>query len=181
VTDYAGPIRLLLLDVDGVLTDGALHIGPSGEAVKVFNVRDGVAVGLLRAHGIQTGLLSGRASAPLDERIRSLGIGIARTGRLDKPTALAEILAEAGLPGAAVAYVGDDVVDLELIGLVGRFYAPADAHPLVLARADHVLTAAGGRGAGREAAEDVLLTGGLTLEEAYRPLMDQWGARRVVQ
>jgi len=178
---YQGPIGLVLFDVDGVLTDGSLHIGEHGECVKTFNVRDGLAIALLRAHGIRSGVLSGKTSAPLDHRISQLKFDVAVTGRLEKREAYAEILRDTQLGQAQIAYVGDDVVDLPLAGRVGRFYAPADAHPLVIARADHVVQAVGGRGVAREVAEHVLLSAGLSLEHMYQPLLDHWNRFDAVQ
>lgn len=178
---YSGQIRLVLFDVDGVLTNGTLLLDGNGEALKAFNVRDGLAVALLRAHGIRTGVLSGKASSPLDFRIRQLGFDVAITGKLEKEDALAAIGEQEGLDYASIAYVGDDVVDLPLVGLVGRFYAPADAHPLVLAHADHVLASRGGGGAARETADHILVSAGLTLEQAYAPLLKQWGRLNAVQ
>ena len=181
VNTYDGPIRLVLFDVDGVLTDGSLVFDGAGEALKIFHVRDGLAVSLLRAHGIRTGVLSGKESDPLDFRVRQLNFDVAMTGRLDKADALESICHQEGMDRMAVAYAGDDVVDLPLAGIVGRFYAPSDAHPLVLRRADHVLQAHGGRGAAREMAEHVLMSGGLSLEQAYEPLLNQWERFDVVQ
>lgn len=178
---YSGPIRLVLFDVDGVLTDGSLILDGEGEAVKAFNVRDGLAVALLRAHGIRSGVMSGKTSRPLDFRVRQLGFDVAVTGKLEKVHALESIVRQEGLDASAIAYVGDDVVDLPLAGRVGRFYAPADAHPLVLTHADHILIARGGRGAAREAVDHILLSGGLTLEQAYAPLLEQWERFDAVQ
>lgn len=178
---YQGPIRLVLFDVDGVLTDGSLDVDGCGEAIKRFNVRDGLAVGLLRAHGIKSGILSGKQSAPLDFRIKQLGFDLAITGKLEKREAYAIIKQENGLEDAQIAYVGDDVVDLPLAGEVAMFYAPADAHPLVLDRADHVLKTRGGRGVARELAEHLLMQDGLSLEDAYRPLIGQWDRHHAVQ
>lgn len=178
---YSGPIKLVLFDVDGVLTDGSLFIDGRGETMKTFNVRDGLAVALLRAHAIRTGVLSGKSSSSLDFRVQQLGFDVAVTGRLEKMEAFAGICEQEGLDGAAVAYVGDDVVDLPLAGCVGYFYAPADAHPLVLQRADRVLEASGGRGAARETAEHILTSSGLSLEQAYEPLLEQWGRFNAVQ
>ena len=178
---YSGEIRLLLFDVDGVLTDGTLLVGPEGEIAKPFNVRDGLAVALLRAHGIRTGILSGKASAALTYRAEELDLDFAVMGQLDKVIAIVGVLESAGLSSSQVAYVGDDVVDLALIGRVGRFYAPADAHPLVLERADYVLSSRGGFGAGRETAEHLLLSSGMSMEECYAPLIGSWGAHNAVQ
>ena len=181
VSRYQGPIRLLLLDVDGVLTDGSLYVGADGESFKCFNVKDGLAVGLLRAHGIRTGILSGRSSAALDRRIEQLEIDIALTGRIEKRHAIAELIDSTGIDADEIAYVGDDVVDLPLIGLVGQFFAPSDAHPLVLQKCDHILGAQGGKGAVREAAEAILTAGGLSLEQSYEPLLNGWENYRAAQ
>ncbi|MNT93252.1 3-deoxy-D-manno-octulosonate 8-phosphate phosphatase KdsC [compost metagenome] len=94
---------------------------------------------------------------------------------------MAAICGDLGINEAEIAYVGDDVVDLPLAGRVGRFYAPSDAHPLVLAAADVVADAQGGRGVGREVAERVLAEGGVGLKEAYAPLIAGWNAAGAVQ
>lgn len=174
-------IKLVLFDVDGVLTDGTIWMGPSGEVVKGFHVQDGLAVTLLRAHGIRSGVLSGKASAPLDVRIEQLGFDVAVTGTLGKAAALVEISEAQGIPPDEIAFVGDDVVDLPLAGVVGRFYAPSDAHRSVLAVADVVLKRRGGRGVAREAAEHVLATQGLSLEDMYKPLIEEISNSHVVQ
>lgn len=178
---YQGPIRLLLLDVDGVLTDGSLLLSSRGEDIKRFNVRDGLAVALLRAHQIQTGILSGKSSGALDFRIQQLGIELAVTGKLEKLSGLEHILERADLSAESVAYVGDDVVDLPLAGRVGAFYAPSDAHPLVVEKADYVLRSAGGHGAAREAAEHLLSLNGLSMDEIYAPLIGQWEENHAAQ
>lgn len=178
---YAGPVKLVLFDVDGVLTDGGLYLGPSGELLKKFNVRDGLAVSLLRCHGIRSGVLSGKSSEALDFRIQQLKFDVSVTGRLDKQSAYQKIKQDLGVEDAEVAYVGDDVVDLPLVGRVGLFFAPSDAHAMVLAKADHVMCARGGGGVAREVAEHVLLSGGLSLEQAYQPLMEGWSELHVVQ
>lgn len=178
---YNGSIRMLVSDVDGVLTDGTLYIGAGGEVLKPFNVRDGLAVALLRAHGLESGLLSGKASPALDERIRQLSIEFAITGQLEKRSAISQLAEQAGVTLSQIAYIGDDVVDLPLCGLVGVFYAPADAHPLVIERADRVVDARGGHGVAREVAEDILTSGGLDLRDAYAPLIADWSGFRAQQ
>lgn len=178
---YQGPIKLVLFDVDGVLTDGSLYLDGTGEAVKTFNVKDGLAVALLRSHGIGSGVLSGKSSAPLDYRLEQLKFDVAVTGRLEKREAYLALREERGLLDEQVAYVGDDVVDLPLVGLVGCFYAPADAHKLVRQRADHVLETIGGRGVARELAEHILLSDGMSLEQAYAPLIGQWSRHGAAQ
>ncbi len=178
---YQGPIKLVLFDVDGVLTDGSLHFTREGEAIKTFNVRDGLAIGLLRVHGVRCGVLSGKTSAPLDQRIQQLQFDLAITGKMDKRDAYEVIKHEEGLDNSQIAYIGDDVVDFPLIGQVGIFYAPGDAHELIRVGADHVLKASGGRGAARELAEHLLQSGGLSLAEVYQPLIDSLGDNNVVQ
>lgn len=178
---YQGAVRLVLFDVDGVLTDGSLHLDGEGERIKAFNVRDGLAIALLRAHGIRSGVLSGKSSAALDFRIRQLGFDVAVTGRLEKREAYVAIKREQGLSDMQIVYVGDDVVDLPLMGQVGRFYAPSDAHSLVLARADYVVRVCGGKGVAREVAEHVLQSDGLSIEQVYAPLIEQWSRFDAVQ
>lgn len=172
---YSGPIALVLLDVDGVLTNGSLHFTAIGESMKIFNVRDGVAVQLLRAHGIDVGVVSGRRGEPLSARLRELAIEIAMTGCTSKYESLVNFCASHSVDPHSIAYVGDDIVDLEVADMVGTFLAPSDAHRLVLDRADFVLNAAGGEGVGREAAEHILRLGGLTLEQMYSPFVERMG------
>ena len=112
---YAGPIRLVLFDVDGVLTDGSLIFDSTGEALKTFNVRDGLAIALLRVHGIRSGVLSGKTSGALDFRIQQLGFDVAVTGQLAKSEAFEAICIEEALENLSIAYVGDDVGDLRLL------------------------------------------------------------------
>ncbi len=178
---YQGGVQLVLFDVDGVLTDGSLYISGDGEQIKAFNVRDGLAISLLRSHGIRAGVLSGKSSPALDYRIRQLQFDVAVTGRLDKRDAYAAIKHEHDLSDEQIVYVGDDVVDLPLAGVVGRFYAPADAHPLVLSAANHVLRSKGGHGVAREVAEHVLQASGLSLSEVYQPLIGQWSRFHAAQ
>ncbi len=171
---YSGPVRLVLFDVDGVLTDGALHIGSEGEVFKNFNAKDGVAVALLRAHGIRSGIVSGKASAALDYRVRQLKLDLAVTGCHDKLSAYADLKRELGLNDEQIVFVGDDVIDLPVMRQVALSYAPADAHELVRRQVSHVTQARGGQGVAREAAEHLLRLGGLGLEDTYSPLLDEW-------
>ncbi len=178
---YQGPIRLVLFDVDGVLTDGSLYLDEQGERFKAFNVRDGLAIALLHAHGLRAGVLSGKSSKALDFRVRQLKFDVAMTGHLEKREAYEAIKREQMLDDTQIAYVGDDVVDLPLAGLVGCFYAPSDAHSLVLEAADYVVTSQGGKGVAREVVERILQAGGLSLQQAYQPLIAQWGRYDAVQ
>ncbi|WP_251978014.1 KdsC family phosphatase [Salinicola avicenniae] len=180
--DPRASVELVLFDVDGVLTDGTLLIGPEGEALKPFNVRDGVAVGLLRQHGIQSGVLSAKASQPLKTRASQLGMDVVKVGFHHKLEAIREIAEETGIAAEAIAFVGDDIIDIPVMNVVAVAYAPADAHPLVLESADHVTEACGGRGVAREVAESLLAARGLSLGEMYAHLLgDPDSLRGVVQ
>lgn len=181
MTHPTAAIRLLLLDVDGVLTDGQLHIGADGELFKSFNAKDGVAVALLKAHGIQTGIISGKSSPALEFRARQLKLDFVVTGCHDKLTAYRKIQQEQGLSDAQIAFVGDDVIDLPVMKVCGISYAPADAHVLALEAASHITESRGGHGVGREVAEHLLLSRGMTLAEAYSPLLDEWQGQKIQQ
>lgn len=154
-TPLAG-IRLLVLDVDGVLTDGRLYFGAEGEALKVFHVRDGHGLKLLQASGIQLAVVSGRRAAAVDVRMRELGITCVHQGIADKVAAVTTVAAAAGVPLSAVACITDDTTDLPLMAAVGLAVAVADAHPAVLAAAHHVTTLPGGQGAVRQLCDALL-------------------------
>ncbi len=149
-------IELLVLDVDGVLTDGSLYFGARGEALKVFNVRDGHGIKLLMAHGVEIAAVSGRRSAAVSARMRELGVRHVMQGCADKVQALRELCARLGTDPLASACIVDDTADLPLMSAVGCAAAVADAHPLVLAAAHWVAKAAGGRGAVRELCDALL-------------------------
>jgi YrbI family 3-deoxy-D-manno-octulosonate 8-phosphate phosphatase len=149
-------VRLLVLDVDGVLTDGSLPFSGEGQPTKTFNVRDGLGIKLLLQAGLQVALLSGRASAAVETRAAELGIPHVLLGVKDKVAALGDLLAQLGLEEGQVACMGDDLPDLEVLRRVGYPMAPADAVAEVKAVARLVTRAPGGRGAVREAAEYLL-------------------------
>ena len=146
----AADVALVVLDVDGVLTDGRLWFGPDGEALKVFHVRDGHGIRMLIAAGIRVAVISGRRSPAVAERMRELGVTDLAQGVADKAHALGELLARTAIEARQVACLVDDTPDLEMMTAVGLAAAVADAHPAVLAAATHVTRAAGGRGAVRE-------------------------------
>lgn len=154
-TALAG-IQLLVLDVDGVLTDGRLYFGAEGEALKVFHVRDGHGLKLLQAAGVQLAVVSGRRSAAVEARMRELGIPTVQQGVADKVTVVTTLAAAAGIPLSAVACITDDTTDLPLMGTVGLAVAVADAHPAVLAAAHHITTLPGGQGAVRQLCDALL-------------------------
>jgi 3-deoxy-D-manno-octulosonate 8-phosphate phosphatase (KDO 8-P phosphatase) len=156
IDELAAQIRLLVLDVDGVLTDGRLWFGADGETLKVFHVRDGAGLKALQQAGIQVAIISGRRSAAVERRCAELGIRHLFQGREDKAAALRELLAELAVSAAATACVVDDTPDLPLMAIVALPVAVADAHADVRAAARHVTRAAGGRGAVREVC-DLLL------------------------
>ena len=156
VYQRAQAIRLLILDVDGVLTDGRLYFDAKGEALKVFHVRDGHGIKMLQRAGIEVAFLSGRRSDAAYNRARELGISRFHEGLRDKVPVLEEIMAAMEIQLPEVAAVGDELVDLPLMSRVGLGVAVADAVPEVLAAAHWVTTLPGGRGAVREVC-DLLL------------------------
>lgn len=154
----AHAIRLLVLDVDGVLTDGRLYFGPRGEALKVFNVRDGAGIVQLRRAGVEVAVISGRRSPMVAARCRELGVRHLHQGVGDKLSVFRRLCARLKLAPAACACVGDDLADVPLMRAVAVSFAVADAHPQAR-RAAHVVTRrGGGAGAVREVCD--LLLGG---------------------
>jgi len=153
MTKRADSIKLLLTDVDGVLTDGGVFYGPEGEVMKQFNIRDGMAVERLRAVGIDVGIITGEHSPSVARRAEKLRIEVLHLGCKDKPAALRQILTQRQLAPEEIAYIGDDVNDQQIMGMVGVTAAPADALPQILAIADYICSRAGGHGAFREFAE----------------------------
>lgn len=154
-------IDLLLLDVDGVLTDGGIIYTDSGEEVKVFNSRDGFGIHLLLEAGIKVGIVTGRASRVLRHRCENLGIDLLFDGIDDKSSVLQEICKRTEIDPANMAFVGDDLVDLPLFTRVGFSIAVGDAHEVVKEKADWVTSAAGGSGAVREICDAILKSKGL--------------------
>lgn len=149
-------LKLLLMDVDGVMTDGTVLLLPDGKEAKAFHVRDGLAIVLAQRAGLCTGLLSGRASEVVDRRASELGMTVVRQGVRDKAAALREILAERELLSHEVAYVGDDLNDLAVMNEVGLSAAPSDAPFEIRAQAFMVLETRGGQGCVREFVEAIL-------------------------
>jgi 3-deoxy-D-manno-octulosonate 8-phosphate phosphatase (KDO 8-P phosphatase) len=152
----ASRIKLLLFDVDGVLTDGTVTIHEDGTESKAFGIRDGIAIVWARRAGLTVGLLSARASATTPHRAAQLGITIVHQGVRNKVEGYERIVADAGIGDAEVAYMGDDIVDLAVLARVGLSAAPANAVPEVRERVDWVSSSNGGGGAVRELVELVL-------------------------
>lgn len=149
-------IKLLLLDVDGVLTDGTLFIDEQGREYKAFHARDGYGIKCLRQHGIEVAVISGRHSPSVTQRMQSLGIAHVFQGVEDKLEPFQELLHTLQIQPWQTAHVGDDLLDLPLLQRVGLAIAVHDAHPSLLAHIDWRTTLPGGRGAVREVC-DVLL------------------------
>ncbi|MHB8070084.1 MAG: 3-deoxy-manno-octulosonate-8-phosphatase KdsC [Desulfobaccales bacterium] len=170
--ERAKNIRLLILDVDGVLTDGSLYFGPAGEALKVFHVRDGHGIKMLQKAGIEVAFLSGRRSDAAYHRAKELGIKRFFEGLRDKVATMKEIKAALQIRPQEVAVVGDDLVDLPIMNRAGLAVAVADAVPEVLAAAHWVTNLPGGKGAVRELC-DLLLKAQGKWEEAINPWMEK--------
>lgn len=154
-------IRLLLLDVDGVLTDGSIIYDDRGMETKAFNAKDGLGMRLLMDTGVDIGLVTGRSSEALKHRCRNLGISRLMDGVGDKAAALERVMSDTGLTQDQIAFVGDDLPDLAIMARVGLRIAVSDAHPAVRAMAHMVTQTPGGRGAVREVCEAILESKGL--------------------
>lgn len=152
----AARVRLVVFDVDGVLTDGSLYLGDDGQEYKAFHSRDGHGMKMLQEVGIEIGIITGRTSEVVRHRMESLGIRHVYQGQLQKLPAFQDLIARLGIDPDAVAYVGDDVVDLPIMVRVGLAIAVADAHPLVARHAHWQTANPGGRGAARDVCELVL-------------------------
>src|SRR5215217_6971553 len=144
--ERARRIRLLVLDVDGVLTDGRLYISATGEEMKVFHVRDGSGLVALQRAGVAVAIISGRSSAAVTRRAGELGIVHVRQGIAEKGAALDQLSMQLGLGRDEVACVGDDIPDIPMFERAGIAVAVADAHPEAAARADWQTQACGGCG-----------------------------------
>lgn len=156
VEERASRVRLLLFDVDGVLTDGIVVVHSDGSESKRFHIRDGAAIVWAQRAGLPVGLISARASGATAQRAAQLAVRYVQQGVADKREALDHILRDASLGDEAVAYMGDDLLDLPLLRRAGLAAAPADAAPEVRACAHWVSARAGGEGAVRELIELVL-------------------------
>jgi 3-deoxy-D-manno-octulosonate 8-phosphate phosphatase (KDO 8-P phosphatase) len=163
-------VKLLVLDVDGVLTDGRIIYTDSGEQVKQFSSKDGLGLRLLMDNGIQAGIITGRISGALTHRCRNLGIDLVFDGIFNKAEALERMAQQTRIDPSAMAFMGDDLIDLPAMARAGVAIAVADAVDEVKARADIVTQAAGGRGAVREICDAILKAAGLW-EKAMKPFL----------
>jgi 3-deoxy-D-manno-octulosonate 8-phosphate phosphatase (KDO 8-P phosphatase) len=155
-TERAKKIKMIIMDVDGTLTDGMLTVLPDGEELKSYNVRDGMGILMARLAGFKTGIITGKISKPLEKRAERLRIVELYQGILDKSKALAEILDRHNLTLEEIAYIGDDLGDLDVMKKVGLSAAVADAHPEVMNNSHFISRHDGGRGAVREFIEFIL-------------------------
>jgi len=149
-------IKMIIMDVDGTLTDGTLLILPDGEELKSYNVKDGTGILLARLAGLKTAIITGKTSKSVEKRAEKLKISEVYQGIIDKKNALDEILAKNKLNPEEVAYIGDDLGDLEVIKSVGLSAAVADAHPEIRKQSHFICKNQGGKGAVREFIEFIL-------------------------
>lgn len=156
IMEKARNIKLVIFDVDGVLTDGSLFIGDDGQEYKAFNSRDGHGMKMLQKNGVAIAIITGRTSEVVKHRIRDLGIQHVYQGQLDKNVAFEELLKTLNLSPQEIAYVGDDVVDLPVMTRVGFAVAVQDAHNMVKQHAHWQTPSGGGRGAARDVCELIM-------------------------
>lgn len=165
VLQKAAKIKLLICDVDGVMSDGLIYMGNNGEEFKAFNVRDGYGIRCLLTSDIEVAIITGRKAKLLEDRAKTLGITYLYQGQSDKLLAYHELLDTLTLTGEEIAYIGDDLIDWPVMAKVGLSVAVADAHPILLPKADYVTRISGGKGAVRELCDLILLAQN-KLEEA---------------
>lgn len=166
--DPAAAIELLVMDVDGVLTDGSIVYDDAGREIKVFNIRDGFGIRLWREAGFTPAILTGRGGAALERRATELGIELIKQKSADKAADVRALAERAGVTLAKTAFLGDDWPDLCAMRVCGYAMCPADAAPEVAAASHHRVGAPGGRGAVREAVEHLLEAKGLLAEALAR-------------
>ncbi len=156
VMEQARQIQLLILDVDGVLTDGKLFFDHLGNEFKAFHARDGHGIKMLQQTGVEIAVISGRESFIVTKRMEELDVSLVYQNQRDKRAAFADLLQKLDLTAEQVAYVGDDVVDLPIMTQVGLAIAVADANEAVIACADWTTTISGGLGAVREVCDMIM-------------------------
>ena len=162
-------IKLLLLDVDGVLTDGSIAYTEDQTETKTFNVKDGLGIKMLHQSDIKTGIVTGRSSPALDRRCQELGIHMIFDNVQDKGKVLAQIIEKTGLTSGEIAFIGDDLPDLPMLKQVGLGIAVAYAHELGCDQAELITEYRGGQGAVREVCEMILKSKGI-----WTVLLRQW-------
>ena len=170
-------VRLVITDVDGVLTDGGIYYNETGECLKTFHVRDGLGIKLLQENGVQVAVLSGRDSLTLRKRLADLGVSIFRLGVKDKFKECQNIMNEADCTKQQTLYIGDDSIDIPAFAACGLSYTVADAADYIKKKVDDVLSLPGGKGAFRELADKILIAQSkesvLNTVEGYGQVMDK--------
>jgi 3-deoxy-D-manno-octulosonate 8-phosphate phosphatase (KDO 8-P phosphatase) len=152
----AAQVRMMIFDVDGVLTDGHIHYAADGEMIKSFFVHDGLGIQLLHKAGIATAIISARLTPIVNKRAADLGITYVYQGNHDKRVTFAQLLADSGVTAHDCGFIGDDIIDLPLFSKVGFAVSVANGHPEATSRADYVTKASGGFGAVREICDFIL-------------------------
>ena len=170
ILERAARIKLVIFDVDGVLTDGSLFLGDDGQEYKAFNSRDGHGIKMLLKHDVEIAIITGRTSRVVEHRMENLGVSHIYQGKLEKLPAFEEIINKLGVTEEQTAYVGDDVVDLPVMRKVGLAIAVQDAHPLVLKHSHWQTPHGGGRGAARDVCEMLMEAKGVLESEMSRYL-----------
>ncbi|MDR1936474.1 MAG: HAD family hydrolase [Candidatus Accumulibacter sp.] len=153
-------LKLMVFDVDGVLTDGSLYFTDAGGEIKVFNARDGHGLRMLQAEGVTLAIITGRNAACVAWRMKNLGIKHVYQGIGNKLPTLHELLAKLGMDAGEAGFMGDDVIDLQAMAACGFSATPADGHEINRQRADYIASLPGGRGAAREVCEFILAAQG---------------------
>ena len=169
--ERAGRVKLMIFDVDGVLTDGGLRYGPDGELFKTFNALDGHGIKLLQQFGVKAAIISARNSPVVAKRAADLGIAVLMQGVHDKRRAFEQVLSELNIAAADCGFMGDDVIDLPVMTRVAFAVSVPNGHPEVRARAHYVSEARGGQGAVREVCDFILHAQG-NYEAALAPYLE---------
>ncbi len=156
IINQAKKIKLLICDVDGVFSDGRIYMGNQGEELKAFHTRDGYGIKCLMSAGIEIGIITGRQSQIVENRMTLLGIQHIYQGQSDKISAFHQILANVNITAEQTAYIGDDLIDWPVMKKVGLSFCVNDAHPLLKQRADWTTHLPGGYGAVREVCDLIL-------------------------
>ena len=173
--ERAQKIKMIIMDVDGTLTNGSLLVLPDGEELKSYNVKDGTGILLAHLAGLRTGIITGKISKPLEKRAEKLKITEVYQGIFDKKKILVKILEKNNLKSEEVAYIGDDLGDLEVIKRVGLSGAVANAHPTIKKHCHYICESPGGGGAVREFIEFILDSQNKwdTIEAGFKDLVNQ--------
>jgi len=169
-TEKLASVDLLIMDVDGVLTQGEVIYKDDGGQIKIFNVKDGLGLRLLMDAGVRAAIVTGRSAGALEARVNDLGIPFLFHGVSDKAAALDKVVEQSGIPAERMAFIGDDLPDLPIMKRVGLSIAVADAADEVKDRAELTTTHLGGKGAVRETCEAILKAKGLWEEAVERYL-----------